>query len=104
MLAANREEVTVRAHLHRWGAGFFCKGAAGLQQLTQTRGTKMLELGKYKKTQYSGCNCVQVALLPGGSVGVNNSRTEMEPNVYTADEWKAFVRGVKDGEFDYPGI
>jgi len=64
----------------------------------------MLEMGKYKKTRYSGANCVEVALLPSGGVGVKNSRNEKEPHIYTADEWKAFIRGAKDGEFDYPDI
>lgn len=64
----------------------------------------MLELDRYKKTRHSGANCVEVALLSGGSVGVKNSRSEKDPHVYTADEWKAFVRGVKEGEFDYPSI
>ena len=64
----------------------------------------MLEFGKYKKTRYSGNSCVEVALLPGGRVGVKNSKNNKAPHVYTADEWRAFVAGVKDGEFDYPAL
>ena len=64
----------------------------------------MLEFGKYKKTRHSGTNCVEVALLPGGRVGVKNSKSDSAPHVYTADEWKAFIVGVKDGEFDYPAV
>jgi hypothetical protein len=62
----------------------------------------MLSEGVYKKSTYSGAVCVQVALFTDGSVGVKNSRNATLEHVFTADEWKAFVAGVKDGEFDYP--
>jgi hypothetical protein len=46
-------------------------------------------------------NCVEVMLLPGGKVAVRNSRhPEVLPLVFTADEWKAFIGGAKNGEFD----
>jgi len=64
---------------------------------------EMLEAGKYKKSSYSGTSCVQVALLAEGKVAVANSKDEHKPpHIYTPDEWKAFICGVKDGEFDYP--
>jgi hypothetical protein len=43
-----------------------------------------------------------VALLPGETVGVRNSRDDKAPHIYTRHEWTAFIAGVKDGEFDYP--
>jgi hypothetical protein len=46
-------------------------------------------------------NCVEVAALPDGDVAVRNSR---HPSgcalIYTRAEVRAFVAGVKDGEFD----
>ena len=63
----------------------------------------MLEFGKFKKSRHSGANCVEVALVSKGHVAVRNSRSiRKKAHVYTPDEWKAFVAGVKDGEFDYP--
>jgi hypothetical protein len=50
---------------------------------------------------YANGNCVEVAGLPGGEVGVRNSR-DSEGLVlrFTADEWHAFLGGVRNGEFD----
>jgi Domain of unknown function (DUF397) len=47
-------------------------------------------------------NCVEVAELPGGAIAVRNSRHPGGPAlVYTPAEIAAFIRGVKDGQFDY---
>lgn len=44
----------------------------------------------------SGDNCVEVAVLPEGGFGVRDSRDVDGPVLgFTADEWHAFVRGVK---------
>lgn len=46
-------------------------------------------------------NCVEVAALDDGQVGVRDSKHRSGPVlVFTPDEWNAFVGGVKDGEFD----
>ncbi|MDQ0792278.1 DUF397 domain-containing protein [Streptomyces sp. B1I3] len=46
-------------------------------------------------------NCVEMALLPGGEVAVRNSRHPEGPAlVYTPDEVRAFLAGVRDGDFD----
>ena len=46
--------------------------------------------------------CVEVADLPGGDRLVRDTKLgEASPVLrYTATEWKAFVAGVKAGEFD----
>jgi len=45
---------------------------------------------------------VEVAELPGGAIAVRNSRHPGGPAlIYTAAEITAFIRGVKDGQFDY---
>ncbi|GAA0373372.1 DUF397 domain-containing protein [Streptomyces olivoreticuli] len=43
---------------------------------------------------------VEIAYLPGGAVAM---RSSAEPEVvlrYTESEWRAFVLGARDGEFD----
>jgi hypothetical protein len=50
---------------------------------------------------YANHNCVEVADLPGGTVGVRNSRDTDGPVLrFTPDEWRAFIGGVCQGEFD----
>jgi hypothetical protein len=50
----------------------------------------------------SSGGCVEVALLPAGGVAVRDSK-DSSPSVqlYSAAEWRDFVAGVKNGEFDY---
>ncbi|HEX7160621.1 MAG TPA: DUF397 domain-containing protein [Trebonia sp.] len=50
---------------------------------------------------FANGNCVEVSDLPGGTVGVRNSR-DREGAVlrFTPDEWQAFLGGVRNGEFD----
>ena len=49
----------------------------------------------------SNGNCVEVASLPEGEVGVRNSRDACGPVLqFTSDEWHAFLGGVRNGEFD----
>jgi hypothetical protein len=46
-------------------------------------------------------NCVEVADLPGGGVGVRNGRDATGPVLrFTPEEWHAFLAGVRQGEFD----
>ncbi|HWG00841.1 MAG TPA: DUF397 domain-containing protein [Trebonia sp.] len=50
---------------------------------------------------YANGNCVEVASLPGGEIGVRNSRDSAGPVLrFTEDEWRAFLGGVRNGEFD----
>lgn len=45
--------------------------------------------------------CVEVAELDDGRVAVRDSREpDRRPQVYSAAEWRDFVAGVKDGQFD----
>jgi hypothetical protein len=46
-------------------------------------------------------SCVELAELPGGAVAVRNSRDAEGPAlIYPRDEMAAFLRGMKNGEFD----
>ncbi|WP_082802089.1 DUF397 domain-containing protein [Herbidospora cretacea] len=56
----------------------------------------------WKKSSWSANgNCVEVAQLGTDRVGVRDSKdVQGSPLVFTSEEWRAFVGGVKDGEFD----
>jgi hypothetical protein len=50
---------------------------------------------------YSNSNCVEVASLPGGEIGVRDSKDSEGPVLrFTPDEWHAFLGGARNGEFD----
>jgi hypothetical protein len=50
---------------------------------------------------FANGNCVEVTDLPGGEIGVRNSRDAVGPVLtFTPDEWQAFLVGVRSGEFD----
>jgi hypothetical protein len=53
-------------------------------------------------SSFSNGNCVEVTDLPdGGGVGVRNSRDpEGAVLSFTPGEWRAFLGGVRAGEFD----
>lgn len=49
-----------------------------------------------------GGNCVEVGLLPGGGVILRDTKDPLRTvrMVFGREEWSAFLRGVKAGEFD----
>ncbi|QIS05951.1 DUF397 domain-containing protein [Nocardia brasiliensis] len=50
-----------------------------------------------------GKECVEVAFLEEGHVGVRDSKDPTGPAlVFTPGEWDAFVAGARDGEFQRP--
>ena len=55
-----------------------------------------------RSTWCAASNCVEVADV-GGAVAVRDSKVaDGAVLLYTSDEWSAFVRGIKAGEFDFP--
>lgn len=57
----------------------------------------------FKSSASSVTGCVEVAHLPGGLVGLRDSKDrDKRPHVFDQHEWAAFVTGVKNGEFDLP--
>jgi hypothetical protein len=55
---------------------------------------------------FSNGNCVEVAGLPGGGIGVRDSKDVTGPVLcFTPSEWRAFLGGAQNGEFDrFAGI
>jgi Domain of unknown function (DUF397) len=50
---------------------------------------------------FSNSNCVEVADLPDGEIGVRHSKDPKGLVLrFTSDEWHAFLGGVRKGEFD----
>ena len=50
---------------------------------------------------FSNGNCVEVARLPDGHIGVRHSQHSEGPVLrFTPGEWHAFLCGAQDGEFD----
>ena len=50
---------------------------------------------------FSNSNCVEVADLPDGGVGVRDSKDPSGPVLrFTLAEWHAFLCGARNGEFD----
>lgn len=59
--------------------------------------------GKWRKSSFSNTgSCVEVA-LGSEQIGVRDSKDPNGPSLtFTQAEWRAFVLGVRDGEFDLP--
>jgi len=50
---------------------------------------------------FANGNCVEVASLLDGAIGIRNSRDAEGPVLrFTPDEWHAFLGGARKGEFD----
>jgi uncharacterized protein DUF397 len=62
-----------------------------------------LSRSQWRKSTYSGPNsdmCVEFSTV-GEVVALRDSKDTSGPALtFTRDEWKAFVSGVKDNEFD----
>ncbi|PPJ09768.1 DUF397 domain-containing protein [Nocardia nova] len=64
-----------------------------------------LSTAEWFKSSHSGTgqDCVEVAHLVGGTVGVRDSKNPTGPAlVFTPDEWDTFTVGVQDGQFEAP--
>lgn len=62
-----------------------------------------LSKAEWFKSSYSGGgnDCVEVAHLDGGMVGVRDSKNpDACALVFTPGEWDAFLIGARSGEFD----
>ncbi|MEO3813278.1 DUF397 domain-containing protein [Sphaerisporangium sp. B11E5] len=64
-----------------------------------------LKTAAWRKATKSGSNqgnCLEVAPLSGGRVGVRDTEAPHQPPfVVSASVWDAFIDGAKKGEFDF---
>ncbi len=60
------------------------------------------EFGEWRKSSFSGkqTNCLEFRTAPDGVEVRNSKRPEAGTIPFTASEWRAFIAGVKNGEFD----
>lgn len=55
----------------------------------------------WRRACHGAGNCVEVALLPNGNIGVRDGKhPEAGYQEYTPDEWYLFTAGVRMGLFD----
>lgn len=57
----------------------------------------------FHKSSFSNgqAECVEVAVTADGGRAVRDSKNPTGPmHFYTPGEWSAFIKGVKDGQFD----
>jgi hypothetical protein len=67
-------------------------------------GDAVASASRWIKSSLSFANgdCIEVASLPDGRIGVRDSKDPEGPILrFTSSEWRAFVGGVRDGEFDH---
>jgi hypothetical protein len=58
---------------------------------------------RWTKSSFSFANgdCVEVASLQDGQIGIRDSKDAGGPVLrFTSSEWRAFVLGIRNGEFD----
>ena len=54
-----------------------------------------------RSTKCSGGQCVEVTRVDGNYLIRDSKRPDLAPLSFTAQEWIAFVEGVKAGEFRF---
>jgi hypothetical protein len=61
-----------------------------------------LSQAKWHKSSHSSANgCVEIARVKG-HIAVRDSKDQQGPVlVFTPTEWRAFLKGVRDGQFDH---
>ena len=74
---------------------------------SSSNGGACVEVGVWRKASHSGNsggNCVEVSATRDASDVLYLMRDSKDPDgpklAFTGAEWDAFLRGVKDGEFD----
>jgi hypothetical protein len=56
----------------------------------------------FRKSSFSGASgCVEVCRLPDGRIAMRDSKDlGFPPNDFSPTAWKAFLTGIRAGEFD----
>jgi hypothetical protein len=61
-----------------------------------------MDMLNWRKSSFSGQGntCIEIADLPDGGRAMRDSKDPQSPVLtFNADEWAAFLKGVKAGEF-----
>lgn len=54
---------------------------------------------------YANGNCVEIATLSNGRIGLRDSKNADGPFLYlTCEQWSEFVAGIRNGDFDCIGV
>ena len=57
---------------------------------------------KARKSGSNGGDCLEIAPLSGGRVGIRDTESpDRAPYVVRGEVWAAFLDGAKNGEFDF---
>ena len=76
-----------------------------MNDFLRTRGTiRSATVSSWTKSSLSHANgnCVEVADLPGCQVGMRDSKDLSGPVLrFPPEEWRAFLQGVRNGEFNF---
>ncbi|NKY53163.1 DUF397 domain-containing protein [Nocardia vermiculata] len=63
-----------------------------------------IEPGAVWQRSGEGAGGVEIAFLASGNIGLRDAKNPDGPTlIFTPGEWRAFVAGAKDGEFNRPG-
>ena len=69
--------------------------------VSSSRGSSSRDVRSWRKSSHSSDGaCVEVAAVPGQIMVRDSKDSDGAFLTFTANEWSAFIAGVKDGEFD----
>jgi hypothetical protein len=62
----------------------------------------VISLDQFRKSSFSSAGgCVEVRQLPDGRIALRDSKdASLPPHHFTPREWRAFLAGVRNCEFD----
>lgn len=67
----------------------------------ETTGTAVVSPWTKSSLSHANGNCVEIADLAGRQVGMRDSKNVSGPVLrFPSEEWRAFLNGVRNGEFD----
>jgi hypothetical protein len=68
---------------------------------TETPSSAAISAWTKSSLSHANGNCVQIADIDGGRVGMRDSKNTTGPVLgISPEEWRAFLGGVRNGDFD----
>jgi hypothetical protein len=72
-----------------------------LLRIQETRNPAIASSWTKSSLSHANGNCVEVADLSEGQVGMRDSKDASGPVLlFPSEEWRAFLHGIRKGEFD----